>query len=217
MSAGGDSYARFLFGLFHILSHEQPGLRLSVIEYLKSRLDGKKILNIGGGNSLLDILASSISFGSGTIVPEIVVNVDPHLVKESIKVGQKKNYRSVNVSGADVDLLDKLQQDGCPTSYDEIWALFSLPSYLIEISEFGIFFDNLKRLLSPGGIARIYPLSISKHKEYPYDSPDNDLKRKEAIEKEIFELAEEKGFAASLLPIERLTDNDWTLLIQRLK
>lgn len=121
-------------------------------EKLKFELEDKKILVLGGGNSLTDLCSSK------TIKPKKIVDIDPFRIAESIEKGANKNYDSFAYGAEDVDLTKKLSKFG---TFDEIWALYSVPHYLRTKKDIQSLFHNIEQLLAPRGTARIYPLTIN--------------------------------------------------------
>jgi hypothetical protein len=105
-------------------------------------LNGKRILLIGGGSS--PILTDLLELG---FCPKSVTNVDPYALpqNDSRQVLQREDF-----------LKHKIQYD----SYDEIWALFSLPFWLDDIKQTNTFLVNALLGLAPNGNFRIYPIPL---------------------------------------------------------
>jgi hypothetical protein len=104
--------------------------------------NGKRILLIGGGSSpiLTDLL--KLSFW-----PKSVTNVDPYALpqNDSRQMLQRENF-----------LKYKIPYD----SYDEIWALFSLPFWLDDIKQTDTLLANALLGLAPNGNFRVYPVPL---------------------------------------------------------
>jgi hypothetical protein len=104
--------------------------------------NGKRILLIGGGSS--PILTDLIKLGFS---PKSVTNVDPYALpqNDSRQLLESKDF-----------LKYKISYD----SYDEIWALFSLPLWLNNIKQTDIFLAKALLGLAPNGYFRIYPVPL---------------------------------------------------------
>lgn len=137
-------YSLSLFEVTNINSAEAK-------EYIKRKLDNKKICLLGGGKSMQDLIESDL------IKPEIIVNVDPFLDKEEINRNINNNYRSLEVKADDPDLPDRLNKEGL-SMFDEIWASYSVPFYNTTKEQIGNLFNNIDKILSEGGNCRITPL-----------------------------------------------------------
>lgn len=216
--SGTYSYLGYLFGISNTIKYHFPEAINTIASYLKNRLDGKRILNIGGGGSLEDVLTQISDVGPGSISPEIIVNIDPYLSRENIKLGQKKPYRSIDISGTDPNIQAKLEEGGCPKEYDEVWSLYSLPAYLFDPNEVPVFFSNIEKLLAPRGTARLHPLGIaipSNQSEYT----ENNLLRMDKIRDETTRLGQLEEVTPSLLPIETNENGskfiDYTLFLSK--
>lgn len=115
-------------------------------------LEDKKILVLGGGNSLVDLCSS------GTIKPRQIVDIDPYRIAESLEKGKNDNYQSFAYRAEDGALPSKLSKFGF---FDEVWALYSVPHYLRSEKDIATLFLNIDALLAPGGVARIFPLTLN--------------------------------------------------------
>lgn len=122
------------------------------IEYLKRRLDDKKICLLGGGDSVNDLLQNEI------VKPREVVNIDPYLINENSSKNSNKNYRSFPFKADDQELASKLKESGVK-KFDEIWASYSVPFYNQNREEIYSLFDNILDLLEEGGNFRMTPLN----------------------------------------------------------
>lgn len=138
-------YSLSLFEVTNINSSEAK-------QYLKRKLDNKKICLLGGGKSMQDLIESDL------VKPEIIVNVDPFLDKEEISKNIKNNYRSLEMRANDPDLADILKKEGLDT-FDEIWASYSVPFYNTTKEQIDNLFNNIDKILSEGGNCRITPLN----------------------------------------------------------
>ncbi len=107
--------------------------------------NGKRILLIGGGSS--PILTDLLKLG---FCPDSVTNVDPYALpqNDSRQTLQRENF-----------LKYKISYD----SYDEIWALFSLPFWLDDIKQTYTLLANALLGLAPNGNFRIYPVLLENH------------------------------------------------------
>ncbi len=142
-----DSFP-YSLSLFEVTNINSPEAK----EYLKRKLDNKKICLLGGGKSMQDLIESDL------VNPEIVVNVDPFLDKEEINKNIKNNYRSLEIRANDPGLSDVLSKEGLDT-FDEIWASYSVPFYNTTKEQIDNLFDNIDKILSEGGNCRITPLN----------------------------------------------------------
>jgi hypothetical protein len=104
--------------------------------------NGKRILLIGGGSS--PILTDLLELG---FYPKSVTNVDPYALpqNDSRQVLQKEDFIKYEISY---------------DSYDEIWALFSLPFWIDDIKQTNTFLANALLGLAPNGNFRIYPIPL---------------------------------------------------------
>jgi hypothetical protein len=104
--------------------------------------NGKRILLIGGGSS--PILTDLLELGS---CPKSVTNVDPYALpqNDSRQVLQKEDFIKFKISY---------------DSYDEIWALYSLPFWIDDIKQTYTFLANALLGLAPNGNFRIHPIPL---------------------------------------------------------
>jgi hypothetical protein len=104
--------------------------------------NNKRILLIGGGSS--PILTDLLELG---FWPKSVTNVDPYALpqNDSRQMLRKENF-----------LKHKISYD----SYDEIWALFSLPFWLDNVKQTDILLAKSLLGLAPNGNLRIYPVPL---------------------------------------------------------
>ena len=165
----------------------------------------KKFLFWGGGNSLVDLCSSQ------TIKPKKIIDIDPFRVAESVEKGINDNYQSFAYGAEDANLTEKLSNFG---TFDEIWALYSVPHYLRTKKDIQTFFHNTEELLAQGGIARIYPLTINTDDLYEVLKnsgkkvfEDAVQERVDAVVNSIMNL-EQKGFSIEIVK--------GTLLIKKL-
>lgn len=124
-------------------------------EYLKSKINGKKIVLFGGGSSIQDLVYDDENFQ-----PEMIVNVDPHEIFVHGDTSTPNPYARVKALAEDVDIQSKLKEYDCE-QVDEIWASFSVPYYIRDPDKIRQMFENAKSLLAPGGTLRIYPFNIA--------------------------------------------------------
>jgi hypothetical protein len=104
--------------------------------------NGKRILLIGGGTS--PILTDLLNLG---FCPKSVTNVDPYALpqNDSRQILIKEDFIKYKISY---------------DSYDEIWALFSLPFWLDNIKQTDTFLSKALLGLAPNGNFRIYPVPL---------------------------------------------------------
>jgi hypothetical protein len=121
-------------------------------EYLKKKLNNKKICLLGGGKSVQDLSKSDF------IKPKEIINIDPFVDEESIDRNINNNYKSFNLRADDENLLEKLKDEKIE-QFDEIWASFSVPFYNTKKEEIDNLFKNIDSLLAENGNCRIVPLS----------------------------------------------------------
>lgn len=127
------------------------GINPEDLTALQEAVEGKKILAIGGGESL-DDMTSMRSFS-----PTTFLNVDPYLKKESLRRKLAPYYQSLPFDPTKKDFVHDLQTSGYGT-FDEIWATYSLPQYCEDPEEVTQFFENMYEALAPDGTLRIFPL-----------------------------------------------------------
>jgi hypothetical protein len=104
--------------------------------------NGKRILLIGGGSS--PILTDLLNLG---FLPESVTNVDPYALPQDDlrQMLQRENFLEHRISY---------------NSYDEIWALFSLPFWLDDVKQTDMLLAKALLGLAPNGNFRIYPIPL---------------------------------------------------------
>jgi len=141
----GYPYTYSLFGVTNINSEEAK-------EYLKKKLNSKRICLFGGGKSMQDLIESDL------VKPEFIINIDPFLDQERVDRNIHKNYKSIDIKADDPELFKKMEEEGAPTQFDEIWASYSVPFYNINTEEIENLFDNIDKMLAEGGNCRITPL-----------------------------------------------------------
>ena len=124
-----------------------PEIRDEVIQ----SLEGKYILNFGGGNAkigkeLRDNGASSVR----------VTNIEPYPSESALADTEGDPIISANPARPGF-----VEQSGIePHSADEILAVFSVPAYLGTSEEVSVLFNNIKTLLKPNGVTRISHLGF---------------------------------------------------------
>jgi|GEM_PF-2305906 len=121
--------------------------------YLARRLAGKRIVLLGGGHSLDDLLHAP------DIHPAEIVNVDPFITEEKIDRNDDTPYRSVPFRAEDPRLVEELRAEGVAEA-DEVWSSYSVPYYLDSAEDIAGLFGNVRGLLAENGSARITPLKI---------------------------------------------------------
>ncbi len=149
----GENHARSLEGTLVEKFFALPFATAKGVEYLRSKIDNKRIILFGGGDSMNDLLRGT------DLRPREVVNIDPYLDSERVSRNANINYRSIPVSACDSGLADLIineEEEG----FDEIWCSHSVPHYVDNPIEFTALFDNIKRLLKKGGVCRIYPIRL---------------------------------------------------------
>ena len=101
------------------------------------------------------------------IKPSVVVNVDPFIKHEPVGKSDIVPYVSIPESAADPEAVSQgLREFGIREhGFDEIWASYSVPYYLETPEEVAGMFEVITQNLAEGGIARIFPLSVSDNSE----------------------------------------------------
>ena len=135
-AASHESYASELFA---------GAANPEIIRHIAEGLDGKTILNLGGGNAKL---ANELrKHGARAHIS----NVEPY-----------PSDRALADPESDPIILENPAESGffeksgiTPHGIDEIWAVFSVPAYLGTPDEVTTLFDKVKTAHRPGGIARI--------------------------------------------------------------
>jgi len=116
------------------------------IEYLfgeeEFNPNGKRILLVGGGNS--PIFTDLVGLGYW---PRSVTNVDPYALpqNDSTQMLHREDFVEYNIYY---------------DSFDEIWALYSLPFWLDDVKKTDKFLANALLGLAPNGNFRIYPVPL---------------------------------------------------------
>lgn len=141
---------KLIDSLFDLRGLDKDQQKIILSDYLCN----KKLILLGGGNSVNDLIKES-NFNLSS-----VINIDPFLKSESLYKNKKGNYQSLPI-GAEQKELEKIE---IPLA-DEIWATWSVPLYLEQAEDIKQLFKNIDHLLAPGGILRIYPISLLNFRE----------------------------------------------------
>src|SRR3989344_3913615 len=212
---GHIPYLQSLFGVGKDVLFHEGKLNQAVAEYAKSRIEGKKVLNIGGKNMLVDILKRD---GLGkNLSPDCIVNIDPFLKDESVRMNERGIYKSVVASAENPELVDKLKEANVPAMYDEVWASYSVPMYLESPESIKQFTENLKRILAPGGMARIFPIVLAQKTGEDLYKHNFHQKKKALIEAVKGACGDEHFNAEVVKTAYAGVEARYLLLIQRLK
>lgn len=191
-------------------------------EYIRSKINGKKIALFGGGSSVIDLVYNYVDFQ-----PEIIINVDPHVIHADGFTSTPNPYTRIETSAGDPELQKIIGEVGVE-QVDEIWATFSVPYYCPDAKQIEDVFENAKKLLAPGGTFRIYPYDlpiIGMHDIMHGTSPINgdgvfeimelnDIRRK-AYVKVVEDFNLDPEFNVSLINVSGMPGRA-TLLIQRI-
>lgn len=171
-------------------------------KYLRSLLENKDILLVGGGNSCDDLVS-----GDNLNIKNIV-NIDPFLEDESTNKGEKHKY--FKYSSQDPDLVQKLG-----SNFDEIWANYSISIYSRTPEDIKASIKNMVDLLKVGGTIRIFPLAVGY--DYSLEKEERMISDSmfEALAKCIEELDSRDGLNVFYVP--KTADSGGTLFIKRLK
>ena len=167
--------------------------------YLARKLEGKRIVLLGGGNSLDDLLHAK------DIHPAEVVNVDPFITQEKLERNDGTPYRSVPFRAEDPGLVEALRSEGVGEA-DEVWSSYSVPYYLDSAEDIAGLFANVRGLLAEDGSARITPLKLQsvEGNQEQFESAS------EQILAEVSSLLDDAGYNAYVvgetLVIEKLPD-----------
>lgn len=146
-----DRYEALLYNMFGVAN----GYPYEEVEPIfKHRINGKTIVLLGGGDSLMDLLTES------EFTPKAVVNVDPYLQEEAIQKNTRGIYQSIPMKAEDDALNEELAKREI-AQIEEIWASYSVPCYLEKVEEIKKLFVNIDKILSVGGFFRIYPLAVA--------------------------------------------------------
>ena len=142
-----------------ISSHESYASKLftgaanrEIQQYVVDSLDGKSILNLGGGNAAIGAELRQ-TFDARNIA---ITNVEPYPSERAMADAESDPIITANP--AESDFIDKSGVK--PHSADEVWAVFSVPAYLGTAQEVGTLFNTIKTVLKPGGVARIGQLGF---------------------------------------------------------
>lgn len=138
-------YSLSLFEVSNINSNEAK-------EYLRNKLNDKRICLLGGGKSMQDLLESDF------IKPKEIINIDPFLDSEEINRNVNKNYKSLDLKADDALLVRKIEENSKEGKFDEIWASYSVPFYNTNVAQIDNLFNNIDSMLLQGGNCRITPL-----------------------------------------------------------
>ncbi len=140
-------------------SHESYASKLftgaanrEIQQYVVDSLDGKSILNLGGGNAAIGAELRQ-TFDARNIA---ITNVEPYPSERAMADAESDPIITANP--AESDFIDKSGVK--PHSADEVWAVFSVPAYLGTAQEVGTLFNTIKTVLKPGGVARIGQLGF---------------------------------------------------------
>jgi len=132
------------------LAHYDKELRinehwtLSPGDVWRHKLAGKRILLVGGGKG--DMPAEFSKLG---IHPRLLTNIDNYVAAPSTY--DRKEW-------CEYIKADYLKTHFKPDSYDEIWALYSLPCYCRTTADVRAFFAKSMTELKPGGALRVLPI-----------------------------------------------------------
>lgn len=116
-------------------------------------LQGKKILNLGGGNAKLSAELTAHGVQSAE-----VINVEPYPSDSALEGGGYDHIVQENPAEQNFFERSELPEQ----SVDEIWAVFSVPAYLGTDKEVNTVFDNVKRAIKPGGIIRMSHFGLAE-------------------------------------------------------
>ncbi len=170
-------------------------------ELLRKILDNKKIILLGGGDSINDLILES------DIKPSSIVNIDSFIKFEDKDKNQRKNYRSIVLEAES----EELKNFGIEKA-DEIWATWSVPMYLETAKDIENMFKNIDHLLAVNGILRIHPLFLLDFKRDGHEMFDRAEKfevRKSAWVKSVSELLKTERYNMYIM-------NNSTMLLQKI-
>ncbi|MEA1962860.1 MAG: hypothetical protein U9M94_01320 [Patescibacteria group bacterium] len=137
-SAKRETYWNTLF--FQYNTEETRGLA-------KGMLNGKEIILFGGGRSKLKKELEEYD-----IHPAHILNIDPF-----VENPEKDADHVISLNACSDNLIESLN-----ISADEIWAEYSVPSYVGDPQEIKQLIFNIDGLLKQGGTARIWPLDVGR-------------------------------------------------------
>lgn len=140
-TGGASSHESYCPQLFAGVSNPE------VQHYVAARLEGKTVLNFGGGNAAL---RKELQNEHG-VENVKMINVEPYPSDHYSSDPDRDTYTSANPAEPDFSEKTGMQ----PNSADEIWAVFSVPAYLETAEETCQLFDTVTTMLKPGGRARI--------------------------------------------------------------
>jgi hypothetical protein len=136
----------FHFGLRH--SHRSRPIE----EYMSSlkikhrdlkKIHDKNLLLVGGGQS--DIAGGLVRVVGAK--PKSIINVDPYV----------KSYFNDQETVCE----DYLEYNIAPDTFNEIWALYSLPAYVEKLSHVKTFYAKSLLGLAPRGTLRVFPQNVA--------------------------------------------------------
>jgi hypothetical protein len=206
---GTDSipYSQSMFGMAY---DDELDVSDAFQDYLSERINGKDIMLLGGGDSVRDIIDFNNNFSGKGLTPSKIINIDPYILSEEVIKGEIVNmkdtrlYESFPVSATDKDgVIRSIQETGLE-GVDEIWASYSVPFYLDNMSDVRKMFDVITLSLKPGGNARITPLSMMT------EHPEVDSEEFANIVDEINEMPDFNAYVF-------YNGVDWTLVVHKLK
>lgn len=149
-------------------------------------LRDKKILDIGAG--FANFARESKHFGAETVSLEPQDPTDRLSMTPEEKAEFKRAFSRGEIVQGIVQSLPF--QDG---SFDRVFAVVSIPYYLPrQESERALAFDEMVRVLKPGGEVRIYPVELSG--KYPWSVSDGIIKR---LQSEGYKVEFENGTQSS--------------------
>lgn len=170
-------------------------------EFLYKTLNNKKIILLGGGDSINDLILDS------DIKPSMVVNIDSFIKFEDKNKNDRKNYKSI-VLGAESQEIKTLEVEKA----DEIWATWSVPIYLETAKDIEDLFKNIDHLLAVNGIVRIHPLYLLDFKREGHEMFDRAEKfdvRKNAWIKSVSDLLRTERYNMYIM-------NNSTMFLQKI-
>jgi hypothetical protein len=129
----------------HVINGRSLELHCRRLEISSERLyalNKKRILLVGGGRAPI-----FSGLKQQKICPEILVNIDPYVFAEE----DNDNKHIKNIKH------DFMKYEIAPDSFDEIWALFSLPYYCKSADEATKFYAKALLATAPEGYLRVYP------------------------------------------------------------
>lgn len=124
-----------------------------LVQRVAEGLQGKKILNLGGGNAKLTAELAAHGVQSAE-----VINVEPYPSDSALEGGGYDHIVQENPAEQNFFERSELPEQ----SVDEIWAVFSVPAYLGTDKEVNTVFDNVKRAIKPGGIIRMSHFGLAE-------------------------------------------------------